>query len=259
MHPKLRLFMSIGSLFSLLSCDKTTTLEEGTFEGQKYTLKSTQSKGFAINYTSTKDFIKLGRLPAIEINANTTDLGGPPYSDDVYGSAPFVYTTEHRVAYRNKQDTAVGDRASGTMLYLSPNRFSKSEFDQYVRFMKLEWPKVAAKYADEPYPDFAYILGLVYGEKKDFEQIFKGGKTGWDAKYYYTIYPDGRINFGDTKTSVLGSVSEEVQMPGKIICLYTYPEHPNYAINLAKLKTYKDSKGKTIPDYFTVIPKERKE
>ena len=251
MNSNLRFIMSIFSLLAMFSCGTTTTLEEGTFEEQAYTFKSTEYKGFTTNSFEWR--FKLGRLPTVEINALTTDWG-PPYSDDLYGSTPFVYTAEHRSPYTNVDDYS--DVLTSTMLYLSPDRFSKSEFDQYVRFMKLEWPKIDTKHATQPgLRSFPHIIGLVYGEKTDFEKFFKGKKADDGATYDYTIYIDGRIELGNTTGFIYSGLSQKVQMPGKIIYLYTFPESPTSGITLEKLKTYKDKKGKTIPDYFTIVPK----
>ena len=250
MNPNLRFIMAIFSLFGMFGCGSTTTLEEGTFEGQAYSFKSTEYKGFSTN--SFKEHIKLGRLPTVEISATTTDWG-PPYSDDIYGSAPFVYTAEHRLPYSNEPDDTV--KHANTMLYLSPDRFGKSEFDQYVRFMKAEWPKIDAKYATQPYSKFPHIIGLVYGKQQDFKKVFKGQKADDGATYNYTIYIDGRIELGDATGFIYSGLSQKVQMPGKIIYLYTFPESPTSDITLEKLKTYRDDKGKSIPDYFTIVPK----
>lgn len=251
----LRFVMSIFSLFSLLGCGKTRTLEEGTFEGQSYTFKRTTYQGFSTN--SYEEQFKLGRLPAVEISATTRDWG-PPYSEDVYGATPFVYTAEHRAPYSNVDDFS--DVLTNTMLYLSPRRFSRSEFDQYVRFMKQEWPKIDAKHATEPgLRSFPHIIGLVYGRQEDFEKVFKGPKADDGATYDYTIHVDGRIVLGNTASIIYSGVSPKVQMPGKVIYLDTYPADKPYGITLDQLRAYKDDKDKSIPDYFTVIPKEKSE
>ena len=247
--------MSLFSVFGMFGCSSTSLLNDGHFDGQKYKLHSTEYVGFTTN--SFKWRFKLGRLPAVDINATTTEWG-VPYSDDIYGSAPFVYTTERRLPYTHEENyTPV---VTNTMLYLSPKRFSQSDFDQYVRFMKREWPSIDALYATETGSrSFPHIIGLVYGRREDFEQVFKDSKASNGDPQHYTVYNDGRIVLGTATGTTNSWLSPNVQMPGRLIEMYTYPGKPYYGVTLEKLKTYRDSKGKTIPDYFTVVSKERSE
>lgn len=241
--------MTVASLFSIFGCGTTTPLETGTFEGQPYQFSSTEYKGFSTN--SIEERIKLGSLPAIDINAQTTDWG-PPYADDVYGSAPFVYTAAHRLPYSlDEQDTV---NPTNTMLYLSPKRFSKAAFDQYARFMKREWPKLDAKYATQPgLRSFPHLIGLVYGSHDDFERVFTGKEEG--EKRTLTVHIDGRVVLENGVGIFYSGLSSNIQMPGKILYLDTDSNGASGALTLPKLQTYRDTKGKTITDYFTVVPK----
>lgn len=251
MNVTLHVFMALFT-FGLLGCGSTSTLEEGTFNGQRYVFRSTEHKGFSTN--SFEYSIKLGSLPAIEITASTTDWG-PPYSDAIYGTAPFVYITQNRLPY---SDTLFDDvHPRNTMLYLSPNRFGKPAFDQYVRFMQSEWPAIDAKHATQPgLRSFPHLIGLVYGKQDDFVRIFRGKTQG--KPFLFRVEIDGRVRYmedAEYNNDAYTGLSEKVHMPGSIIYLDTYTRYEPSAFTIPQLQQFRDDKGKTIMDYVTIVPK----
>ena len=252
MTTVLQSFMALSTLFGFLGCGSASTLEEGTFEGKPYTFSSREYKGFSTN--SFEYSIKLGSLPAIGITASTTDWG-PPYSDAVYGTAPFGYITQNRQPYRNELfDDA---HPTNTMLYLAPNRFSKPEFDQYVRFMQQEWPAIDTKYATQPgLRSFPHLIGLVYGKQADFVRIFKGKTQG--KPFLFRVEIDGRIRYredAEYNNDAYTGLAQKVHMPGALIYLDTYTRYEPSVFTIPQLQQFRDNSGKTIMDYFTIVPK----
>lgn len=234
-------------------CKSRTVFHTGTFEGESYTLTSIETKGFSTN--SFTHELKLGSRKAMKIDAHTTDWG-PPYADDLYGNTPRVYIpAQHSAAYHNKDNDSM--RFGGTMLYLSPDRFSRQAFDTYARLMKQVWPDIDKKYANQPYTSFPKLIGLVHGNQDDFTLTFKGEKEGQD--YTVRVEPDGRILYTHVKpysSDEYSGLSQRVQMPGKRIFVSTKPDAGTLysGVSMAQLKTYRDKYGKILADYFTLIP-----
>ena len=239
--------------FMALQCKERSVFYTGTFEGETYKLTEIETKGFSTN--SFTHELKLGDRKPVKIDVHTTDWG-PPYSDSLYGNTPRVYIpTRHSPAYHNRDNDSI--RFGGTMLYLSPERFNRRAFDDYARFMKQVWPGIDQKYADQPYSSFPKLIGVVYGNQENFTLTFEGKKGG--EPYTVTVDPDGRITYTHVQqysSDEYSGLSQRVQMPGKRILVSTKPDAGTMynGISLAQLSVYRDKTGKTLGDYFTLIP-----
>lgn len=231
------------------SCATTRLSYETTCKGQPVKVYSREGKGFSTNSITYQ--VQLGNLTRVKIDAHSTDLYGPPYSDDIYKGVPHQYI--HNPITR--QDTSpVGTPIAGeTMLYFDPARFSRKEYDAYANFFREMWPKINAEINN----DYVYlrdqIIGTVYAKQDDFVQYFVGKEADGKA-YYFDIQPDGNILYHmgkgpEESTGFQGSgLTEKVEMPGKIIRIVD-----TSLFNKTKLRGYKDKNGKSMEDYFTVL------
>ena len=252
---RIKEFLSLLVIATIaLHCRNRTVFHTGTFEGKTYTVTEIETKGFSTN--SFTHELKLPARKAVKINVFTTNWG-PPYADDLYGSTPRVYIpARHNATVYYNSDTD-STRFNGTMLYLSPDRFSRQAFDDYARLMKQVWPAIDKKYADQPYTSFPNIIGLVYGNQEDFTLTFEGKKEG--QAYTVRVEPDGRIIYTQVNkysSDEYSGLSLKVQMPGKRIVVSTQPNAGQLysGVSMAQLKTYRDKKGNVLGDYFTLVP-----
>lgn len=240
--------MGLLAFLGLFACENTQTVFVGTFKGETYRLLSVETKGFSTN--SIDYALKLGRLKPVKIDALTTDWG-PPYADDVYGNAPRVYLNVAQPPYSNERDDP--QQHPGTMVYLSPNRFTIQAYTQYANLLKSEWPRIDRQFSRHDDDRFPQIMGLVYGEPQTFTRTFRGKQT--DKDYLIQIRPDGRIQYTPEKewaNEEYSGLSEKVQMPGKLIYVATGKEA---RLSLAMIQTYRDTAGKTLGDYFLLREK----
>lgn len=234
------------SLFGFLSCKQTSVSYKGEYKGRNVVIKSIERTGFSTN--SIQREIHYGDLKPFLLDAYTSDLYDRPYSDDLFGSAPRHYFDTAHSSYKNEIDFQ--REITPTMLYLSPKKFSKEEFDAYADFFEHKW----TEYVKETNKEWKYIrehyVGIVYGDKQSFTRFFYGTEQG--KPYFFDIAPDGLIEYHEgtpeTEISSQGSgLSNKVQMPGKIILLTD-----TTVFNLEKLRGYKDENGKSMEDYFTI-------
>lgn len=236
--------MSILSLLGLFGCENWKAFHTSTFNGETYEVQTMETKGFSTNRIDYA--LKLGSRKRVVIDALTTDWG-PPYADDLYGGAPRVYINKQHLGYSNADSS--GEHRS-TMVYLSPKRFSREDFDQYVAFMQQEGAIIDQKFAYREYNRFPHIIGLVYGEADAFARIFKARRNG--KTYFFRIEPDGRIRYmADEQwaNDEYSGLSQKVQMPGKRIYVATGKDA---GLPRTEILTYKDKTGKTLADYFAV-------
>ena len=248
----------IALFFSQLvsSCGfaKWTTFHEGTYNGMPYALQSREEKGFSTNHIDWR--VKLGQLPTAEITPATTDWG-PPYSNDIFGSAPYCYTTQRTPAYESEEDTSFqADEHAYTMLYLSPKTFSRANYEQFCAFMKSEWANIDSLYTTEKYTRFPHLIGLVYARQDDIIKIYKGSykpypttEPGLVHKAYIRIQNDGRVQLVDEDEASnirYSGLSTRVQMPGKRLYLDTNPKNGGLG-SVAVLRTFNDDRGRS-PD-----------
>jgi hypothetical protein len=236
----------LASLLALFGCAERHTIHTGTFEGEPYELVSVETKGFSTN--SIHYELRSDLLPTLRIDPNTTDWG-PPYADDLYGTAPRTYLTTNPPPYRNTPGRGTPDSAMqhpATMLYLQPGTFSHADFVLSGRLLKQEWPGIFKRLGHDPYTRFPNIIGVVYGLHDQFRRVFIG--QGSEAHKAVTIEADGRVRYGaaDGSFEEFGGLSEQVQMPGKRILL-----KPG-GLTLAQLRTYRDIAGKTLFDLFVL-------
>lgn len=240
------------SLLGLFSCKHTTVTYKGEYKGKEVIIKSIERKGFSSN--SIEYEVHYGDLKPFLLDAYTSDLYDRPYSDDLFGGAPRHYFDTAHSAYKNEIDFEREIRP--TMLYMSPKKFSREDFEAYADFFEHKW----APYAKDTNKEWTYIrehyVGIVYGDKETFTRFFYGQEQG--KPYYFDITPSGLIEYHEgtpkTEVSCQGSgLSNKVQMPGKIILLTD-----TTTFNLDKLRSYKDDKGKSMEDYFTIQVEIRK-
>ncbi|GAB3700235.1 hypothetical protein GCM10027592_27020 [Spirosoma flavus] len=232
----------------LTGCERWKTFHTGTFNGETYEVQFLETKGFSTNRIDYS--VKLGNRKRVIIDALTTDWG-PPYADDLYGQATRVYIGKNHVPYRNEPDNAV--QHPSTMLYLSPDRFSQDDFNQYVALLQRVWAAIDRKHASGEYDHFPHIIGLVHGESDNFVRIFKALRNG--KTYLLKIEPDGRVRYMADEPSAndeYSGLSEKVQMPGKRIYVATGKET---GMIRSEILTYKNDAGKTLEHYFKLEEK----
>jgi hypothetical protein len=251
-------WLSPGSLFA-----RWKTFHEGTYNGMPYVLQSREEKGFSTNHIDWR--VKLGQLPAAEITPSTTDWG-IPYSNDIFGQAPYYYVTQNVPAYQPEEDTTFQtNEHEYTMLYLSPKKFSKADYDQYCAFMKHEWSKIDSLYADTDYGRFPHIIGLVYARQDDITKIYKGTYNPYPGikpaqlkKAFLRIQNDGRVQLVDDdqwRNISYSGLSTRVQMPGKRLYLDTDPTSGGLG-SLAVVRTFKDEQGRSPDMDFQILEKQ---
>mgnify|MGYP003551760612 FL=1 len=238
------------SLFGILSCKNSQTVYEGNHRDKKIVLKSIEVKGFSTNSISYS--VQLGNLPSITIDAQTTDLRGVPYSDDVFGNSLRYYLEKDSALY---QDEAVHNNPiTPTMLYLSEKKFDRESFDDYADFFRQKWPEIVA-FINK---DYAYIknniIGLVYGKRENFIKEFKGLHQG--KKMILMVYADGRvclINDDKWRQENYSGLSPIVQMPGKKLFLDMNPQ--NGGLTKEEISGLRDKDGKTLENDFVIVEK----
>jgi rRNA processing protein Gar1 len=242
----LGIIVSLILLYKILYRDLTTVMYEGLYKDKKVKVEAILHRGLIMNSSTHK--IKLGNLPAINVNWSTTDLRSVPYSDDVFGNADRLYI-DTTLAYQ--QEIVFDDSINASILYLDKKEFSKTDFEMYKDFFKNEWQNVISEMKKKDYQLINYIIGIVHGAKNEFILTFRGSQDG--QKYKLEIRADGELVYQNDLPSGGGGItgpglSSKVQMPGKI--LYYRPDAYN---PVERFKEFKDKNGKTIFDYFTVI------
>lgn len=234
------------SFFGLFACKQTSVAYQGEYQGKEVLIKSIERKGFSTNSISYE--VHYGDLKPLLLDAYTRDLYDRPYSSDVFGTAPHYFFDTAHTAYLNEIDFQRD--ITPTMLYISPKKFSREEFEAYADFFHHKWPE----HVKETNKEWTYIkehyVGAVYGEKEHFTLFFYGKENG--EPYFFDITPDGLIQYHEgtpkTQTGFQSSgLSNKVQMPGKIILLNDIS-----TFNPEKLRSYKDKRGKSMEDYFTI-------
>ena len=269
-HQSYTILMGLITLFFsqlLSSCGlfaNWKTFHEGTYNGMPYTLQTREEKGFSTNHIDWR--IKLGQLPAAEITPLTTDWG-PPYSNDIFGTAPYCYTARYIPAYRTEEKDPTDYQPfthEYTMLYLPPKKFSKLEYEQYCAFMKSEWSAIDQTYAERQYSSFPHLIGLVYAQQDDITKIYKGSYKPYPTteptlvhKALIRIENDGRVQLVDRDEQGnirYSGLSTRVQMPGKRLFLDTNPTSGGLG-SIQNLRTFKDAQGRSPDMDFQVSEK----
>lgn len=232
-------------LLNLFGCSSGNNVLETIYNNEKVVVSAVEKKGFSTN--SITYSVKLGNRKKLPLNYETVDIYDRPYSNDVFAKMPhffFIDTPE----YKNQID--FDRKVAPTMLYVSPQKYSKDEFEAYADFFKNKWPVII----DEINNGWIYIdkliIGITYGNREDFTQYFTG--TYNNQPYYFDISPDGQILFhngvppNNTGFETVG-IAHKVQMPGKRI---VFTDTTVFTPEL--LKGFKDEKGKSMADYFSI-------
>jgi hypothetical protein len=241
------LFTTIVS--SLQSCTNGwENLTEGELERKKYVVQFRSVSGYFSSTNRIEYRLRLGDLPYLPIDAQTTDWG-VVYSTDIFGPDVFEYITTKDIQYTNTEE-AVGARS---FLYLSQKNVSKQEYEEYSRFFKsTEWQKadsicIRETRDSEPFP---HIVGLVHGDPLKYRQDFKGMYLG--QEYILRIENDGRVRLvdGGELGEVGTGLSPKVQMPDKVIYFSAEPG----AITIDDLKGFKNKQGQSPIELFKFLP-----
>ncbi len=246
------------SLFALLSTvfgacrAQWTTIREGTWNGQRYTVQE-RSRSGAFASTNSLDWrIKLGKMPAVPVDAVTTDWG-PPYSTDIYGAESYLFITDKDTAYSNAPFTPGTIGVAHTMLYISPRTLDGGQYEILYNFMKDRWPALSDSLVGTDLRGFPHIIGLVYGKQKTFAEDFKGTYNG--KKMIIRIEPDGRVRFMDDDKWAAESysgLSSKVEMPGKILRLQA-PGTPQAGLTLDQLRAFRNQYDRPLEVRFEIV------
>ena len=260
-----RLIFSLLSFFSLLPASaRDRLIYEGRYNGERYTVREHITHVWMIG-RRTDWRIRLGRRPVARVNiriqrgtpitlkdAFTTDWG-PPYSDDIFGDRARVYLTTpvYPTPDKGYPDTTA-EQHDITMLYLTPAKFSKKDFDAYAAFMKVEWPKVDAALANRNHRQFPHIIGLALADRESIIHRFRGMYRG--QPFVLRIDPDGYINMGpDDSSEPLNHVrNSPVQMPGKVISARTIYSYGSEGLKGAEIAGFTDKDGRRVDAFFKV-------
>jgi hypothetical protein len=222
---------------------------EGIWEEKKYVVQSRSVSNYFSSNNSIEYRLRLGQLPYLPINAQTTDWG-VVYSTDIFGHDAFEYITTKDIQYTSNSEEAAGAR---TFLYVLPKDVDKEEYQEYCRFFKsAEWQKadsicIAETQSGFPFP---HIVGLVNGDPLNYTQNFKGMYL--NQEHIFRIENDGRIRLvdGGELGEVGTGLSPKVQMPDRVIYFSSSPG----AVTVDDLKAFKNQKGQSPIDLFKFLP-----
>ena len=262
-------FIYMASLLSflLVGCGARNekVLHQGTFNGQKYVVKSYETRDF--NNKRVDWLLQMGDLPALPINvtmkfgapvlpksAITTDWG-VPYSDEIFGQTERTYFGAPP-AYSNEGDDYSKTRQvqhDETMLYVSP-AIPADRYRQYASMMKSEWAKIDKALVVPANNGFPRIVGVAHSVRPFFIRHFRGTIGG--VAHVLRIDPDGYVNLGVDDGSAESNAESnrvrhcKVQMPGKTILLRKIYGWNDYKTSKAEIAKFKDAQGKRVGDFF---------
>ncbi len=236
-------FTVIIALYWLMAKDSITVIYKGEYKNKPIKVKQIAKPGFSSNRITHS--VQYGDLKPIYIDAHSTDLRGVPYDDSVFETIKPIY-----IDTGNKYNNEIfyDSFHTITLLYISKNDFTKKEYLEYEDFFKNDWLRVQNELTNQPYGFSTRIIGVVYGDRKDFIKTFSG--TYENKKFNLTIAPDGEVNLSSDENTMFMQNSgfyEKVQMPGRVL-LKRHNEvgySPNY-------DNFKDKKGKHLNDYFKI-------
>ena len=250
MSRRIAFFLLPGLLLLTFSgCAKTKVVYTGRYNGQPVKVLERETAGWFSVTNSITYFVQLGKEKRIPIGASNTDLYGAPYDAGIYKEVPHQFF-ENPIT--SQQTTPVGTpMVKPTMLYFNPATYSRAAYDAYADFFAHAWPAIN-KEINTGYPYInKQVIGTVWGAHDDFVQLFIGEEEG--VPYYFDVQPSGFIQYHQGRgpaqsTGFQGSgLAATVEMPGRIIRI----EYPD-ALSPEKLRRYKDKKGKSMEDYFTI-------
>lgn len=240
----LYLILFTMSILGIFGCSDRKVLETN-YQNEKVIVSLVEKKGFSSN--SVTYSVQLGKRKKVPLNYKTVDIYDRPYSNDIFANIPHRFFRD-TPSYKNEIDFQ--RKMTPTMLYVSPQQYSREDFEVYADFFEKKWPDIVA----EINSDWTYIdkdvIGTAYGNREDFVQYFTGNYNEQD--YYFEIQADGQVLFHqgvppeNTGFENVG-LANKVQMPGKrIVFLGTTFFSPE------KLLLFKDKHGKSMADYFTI-------
>ncbi len=257
------LALCAAALHTAAARGRDKVIYTGEYEGKAYTVRSHTTHTWNGNRTDWR--LKLRGLPEVPIiiriqkgtpvlpkGAYTTDWG-PPYSNEVFGSRPYTYFTTPQ--YSNTPDDYSDDGTEQqhdyTVLYFSPGRFTRAEYDAYARFMKAEWRKVDSALGSTV-RNFPHIIGTVYADREAIIHRFRGTYRG--SPHVLRIDPDGYVNMGPDDPSEAGNHMRHapVQMPGKVIRAHTIYPYGYDGLKAADIAGFRNAEGRSVRDFFRV-------
>ncbi|MBX3253571.1 MAG: hypothetical protein KF862_05465 [Chitinophagaceae bacterium] len=233
------------SIFNIPGCSNGHNILETDYKNEKVVVRSIEKKGFSTN--SVTYSVKLSSRKKVPLNYETVDIYDRPYSNDIFANTQHYFFSDTPV-YKNKIDFELN--TPPTMLYLSPAKYSREDFEAYADFFKNKWPDIIAEINKDHTYINKLIIGIAYGKREDFVQYFTGVYN--NDSYYFDISADGMILFHrgvppDNTGFESSGLASKMQMPGKrVLLLDTTVFTPE------KLKDFKDKQGKSMADYFTI-------
>ncbi|WP_394999095.1 hypothetical protein [Acinetobacter sp.] len=233
----------LGGLYWLLFSNNDRIVYNGVYKNQPVVVKLITKEGFIRNTYSHS--VQWGGLKPIHIDWNSTDTRGVPYDNAMFdASNPLFIDKSHN--YQNELTYDNFDVV--TMLYVGKDSMPLEEYRLYQDFLKNNWLEVQQKLLNQQNGFYTRIVGMVYGDRKDFIKVFTGV---YENKIFdLTIASDGEIVLSRTGNVMLlqnSGLSNKVQMPGKIVL-----KKENQGNNFPNYDDFKDSKGKTFKDYFAI-------
>jgi hypothetical protein len=232
-----------GGMYWFLFSDNDSIVYKGIYKDKPVLVKFITKEGFIKNTYSHS--IQFGNLKPIHIDYSSTDANGVPYDNSMFDASHSIFIDKSH-SYQNELNGDVFNIV--TMLYVSKTDMTIEEYRLYQDFFKNNWPEVQQKLLKQEKGFYTRIVGIVYGDRKDFIKVFTGV---YENKIFdLTITPDGEIVLSRTGNVMMlqnSGLSNKVQMPGKIILknLNQINSSPNY-------DEFKDKSGKSLKDYFIV-------
>lgn len=233
----------LGGLYWFLFTNNDSIVYKGIYKDKPVVVKFITKEGFIRNTYSHS--VQWGNLKPIHIDWNSTDIRGVPYDNSMFDASNPIFIDkgekyQNELTYDNFKIT--------TMLYVRKDSMPLEEYLLYQDFFENNWPEVQQKLLKQENGFYTRIVGMVYGDRKDFIKVFTGV---YENKIFdLTITPDGEIVLSRTGNVMLlqnSGLSNKVQMPGKIIL--TKLNQSNYSPNYDE---FKDKSGKTLKDFFTI-------
>lgn len=238
-------FLAVVLIVTLTSCAEWETFHSGTFDGKRYQLEYREVRTPTSNRIEWR--FKYADLPALPINAQSTDWG-PPYSDDIYGSDAYQYLPGEDIHYVNTSGKEPFERS---MLYLSPTRISETDYETYSQCILAEWGRINELLKAKEQSTIPSIIGIVYGNPDYYTKTFRGLHEGKGK--LLKIENDGRVRLmADDKaqSETYSGLSKTVHMPGKILYLNT--THSNGGLTMQELKNFKNEQGADPTAFFQI-------
>jgi hypothetical protein len=229
--------------FFLTSCNRKDFIKLGEWSCGNGQLQLFKVDLVQYDYTAKYAALKFMDKKSIELDGNAIN-NGMPYDTSVYLGKPFQW-----IDTSTTFSTRYGSSEAYTrvIVYIPPHEFTQAEFYHFSECVKSNSNAIikAAEADSSFWPN--KIAAMVYGNLPDFTERYSKNKND-----YYEIKPDGTISHirkenGTTIYSDQGFGSRKVIMPGKKLQITD-----SLKINLTTLKEYKNQKGRSVADDFTI-------